>query len=171
MILSVIIFRQNKIIHKEVFHNQDKSIVSTDLMAFSPKSSDESSNSDQLLMGMLSGVTGMVSMLSGGTFSRFESFSTPEYRLDYYESLTGYTFVVLSSPSLVESQIVQKELEKLYSLLFVPLVIRNPLFNPTQLTGSLLDSHCDVFISELRNQFQFFNPNMYCFCHYFASIS
>ena len=109
----------------------------------------------RLVVGMLSAISGMVTMLSpGDSGNRFEGYSTPEYRLDFYETVTGYKFVVLSEPNPnVKSSEVRADFERLYSLLFVPLVIRNPLFNPRKLTGNLRDSFCHVFLDELRNHF------------------
>ena len=140
--------------HQELFQKHDSSSPTNDLMAFSPKSIQDSTHTDKLLVGMLSGITGMVSMLSGGETAKFESLSTPEYRLDFYETRTGYCFVILSHPSSFDVRTVQRELEKLYTLLFVPLVIRNPLFDPKNLTGDLRDCQCDVFVGELRSQFE-----------------
>lgn len=125
-------------------------------MSFSPKDSTNTSNDHHLLIGMLSAVSGISAMLSPGNITnKVESLSTPEYRLDYFETITGYKFVVISEPNpSVPRADIRAEFERLYSLLFVPLVIRNPLFDPTKVSGNLRDSHCHVFVDELRNQFQ-----------------
>ena len=128
----------------------------------STKSSNGIRETNRFLMGMLSAVSGIVSMLSPGDESnKFETLSTSEYRLDFFESLTGYKFVVLSEPNDSISRFdVRAEFEKLYNLLFVPLVIRNPMFDPNALVGSLLEAKCDVFIEELRRHFQVFNRRL-----------
>lgn len=128
----------------------------------STKSSYGIRETNRFLMGMLSAVSGIVSMLSPGDESnKFETLSTSEYRLDFFESLTGYKFVVLSEPNDSISRFdVRAEFEKLYNLLFVPLVIRNPMFDPNDLVGTLLEAKCDVFIEELRRHFQVFNRRL-----------
>ena len=154
MIYSILIFRDSKVVHFEDF--QQSTEAQQSLLSFSPKSGPEVSHDHHLLMGMLSAASGIASMLSPGeNLNRFESLSTPEYRLDFFETPTGYKFVVLSAPNPSVSRAdVRAEFERLYSLLFVPLVVRNPLFDPTQLTGNLRSSHCHVFVDELRNHFQ-----------------
>lgn len=125
------------------------------LISISPKATGDMNESLRLVVGMLSAISGMVSMLSpGDTGNRFEAYVTPEYRLDYFDTVTGYKFVVLSEPnSNVNKSEVRADFERLYSLLFVPLVIRNPLFDPKKVTGNLRDSHCHVFLDELRSHF------------------
>ena len=157
MIYSVLIYRENKIVHFEELYKAGTD--SPNLVSLSPKADSESVHNNHLMMGMLSAITGIVSMLSAGDpGNRFETLITPEYRLDYYETLTGYKFVVLSNAGNRASiSAVRSEFERLYSLLFVPLVIRNPLFDPKHLTGNLNDSNCHVFIAELKHHFQCFD--------------
>lgn len=153
MIYKILIYRGKKIIHVESL----QSSASSDnlLISSSPKSCQDDNENVRLTIGMLAGIAGMVAMLSPSDVSnRFESYVTPEYRLDYFETVTGYIFVVLSDPreQVVNSE-VRADFERLYNLLFVPLVIRNPLFDPKRFSGDLRDSNCDVFLSELRNHF------------------
>ncbi len=108
---SLLIYRGNKILHSESFN----------------RNRPEFSGGDKLTVGMLSAITSVISILSeADAGNRFESLSTPEFRLDMYQTLTGYTFVLLSGPQS-ESKI--ELLERIYSTLFVPLVVRNPLFD------------------------------------------
>ena len=154
MIYSLLIYRGKSIVHYEDFQ------AGTDdnaLLSFSPKVQDNNKQHNlRLIMGMIAGVTGMISMLSGpGSTNTFESFTTPEYRLDYYETVSGYKFVVMSPPNPhVDPVDVRADFDRLYSLLFVPLVIRNPLFDPVNPTGDLRHSHCLAFVEELRNHFR-----------------
>lgn len=155
MIFLIVIYRGNKIVHQEFFKQSTPPGNGGDLVSFSPKSGVDTTHNEKLLMGMLSAVNGIVAILaSGDSSTKLEALSTPEYRLDYFETISGYTFVVLSKPSSVDTAVVRAEFEKLYNLLFVPLVIRNPLYSPTQSTGSLYDANCQVFVEELRNHFQ-----------------
>jgi len=156
MIYSILIYRDNEMIHHETII---KPTHDSNLISLSPKANEKNIHSEKLVIGMLSAVCGIVSMLSPGDASnRFESYTTPEYRLDYYETQTGYRFVVLSDPDTAVSPVeVRGEFEKLYNLLFIPLVIRNPFFHPRSLTGNLRDAHCHAFVDELRNHFQSFS--------------
>ena len=146
MIYSIVIFRDNQIIHHETLCKQNA------------ESQKASRNSEKLLLGMISAVRGIVSLLSGdNSGNKFECLSTPEFRLDYYETLTGYSFAVLSKAGIiVNSGELRLEFEKLYNLLFIPLVIRNPLFHPRKLSGDLRDSCCFAFVGELKNHFKSF---------------
>ena len=157
MIYSILIYRDNKVIHFEEMIPVPSN--SANLMAFSPKSNLPSGDSHHLLMGMVSAACGIASMLAPGEESnKFESLFTPEYRLDFFETVSGYKFLVLSAPTTTATrEDVIGEFERLYNLLFVPLVIRNPLFNPSKLSGNLLDSSCHVFVQELRKHFQCFD--------------
>ena len=154
MIYSLLIYREKSIIHFEGFRLNDSS--NDPLLSLSPKATDYKEHSLRLIMGMMSGLTGMIAMLSGpNSSSKFESFTTPEYRLDYYETVSGYKFVVMSPPNPHVSQVdIRADFDRLYSLLFVPLVIRNPLFDPEKPTGNLRDSHCLAFVEELRTHFR-----------------
>ena len=154
MIYSILIYRGKKVIHYEELVPTGE--IRSALIAFSPRAGDSKDQRLRLVMGMISAITGMFSMLSGADFSnRFESFSTPEYRLDYSETISGYKFVVVSSPNPSANRAeVRADFDRLYQLLFVPLVIRNPLFNPRDYSGDLRDSNCQVFLSELRNHFR-----------------
>ncbi len=144
MIYSISIFKGRELVHHEPVHYKTASL---------------DTDSKRLLVGMLSAVCGIVSMLSGNDSTpRFEMLTTPEYRIDYYETPTGYKFVLMSElgHDITRGE-VRTEFERLYKLLFVPLVIRNPFYKPSMLSGDLRDSRCEVFISELRNHFQIFS--------------
>jgi hypothetical protein len=54
----------------------------------------------------------------------FTSFKTPSYKLHYFETLTGYRFILLSDPS---SDSLRFVLRQLYTGPFVEHVVRNPL--------------------------------------------
>jgi hypothetical protein len=54
----------------------------------------------------------------------FTSFKTPSYKLHYYETLTGYRFILLSDPS---SDSLRFVLRQLYTGPFLEHVVRNPL--------------------------------------------
>ncbi len=154
MIHSILIFRGKTVIHYEPI---GQSISPTaPLLAFSPKSDIKYEHNLHLIMGMISGISGMITMLSGAdSTNKFESFTTPEYRLDYYETVTGYKFIVMSTPNPHVNQAeVRADFDRLYQLLFVPLVIRNPLFDPLHPSGELRDACCNSFLEELPNHFR-----------------
>ena len=150
MIYSVVIFRDNNIVHHERF------------VPDSEQSTHQSDHGDRLLLGMISAVRGIVGMLSADSpTNKFESLTTPEFRLDYYETQTGYGFAILSKAGLPVNPLeIRSEFEKLYNLLFIPLVIRNPLFHPRHLTGNLRDSSCFAFLGELKTHFQSFTRSV-----------
>jgi hypothetical protein len=54
----------------------------------------------------------------------FTSFKTPSYKLHYYETQTGYRFILLSDPS---SDSLRFVLRQLYTGPFIEHVVRNPL--------------------------------------------
>jgi hypothetical protein len=146
MIYSISIFKGRYLIHQELFGDSQNA---------------DCTDSNKLLAGMTSAICGILSLLSSdGSQSKFEGFTTPEYRLDYFEASSGYTFIVVSDKNSTASRHdVRVEFERLYKLLFVPLVIRNPLFNPDSITGNLRDSQCSVFIGELRQHFRILKGN------------
>ena len=160
MIFSILIYRNTRILHFEDFNSVTPGEES--VVPFQAKMRKDHKESNRFLVGMLSAVSGIVSMLSPGDNSnKFESFSTSEYRLDYFETLTGYKFAVLSEPNNSLSRAdIRTEFERLYTLLFVPLVIRNPMFDPSALSGTLRESECNVFIEELRSHFQIFKKQV-----------
>lgn len=74
----------------------------------------------------------------------FHSYTTSTYKLHYYESPTGYKFVLLTDPgvgSIVDS------LKHIYRSIFVPYISNNTLYQVQ--TGDKID--CHLFIENLNS--------------------
>lgn len=79
--------------------------------------------------------------------SSFSSFATPNYRLHYFETPTGYGFACLSSP---EIPFLSEELHHIYVSLFVELVLKSPAFSPTkQIDSPVFAEQLHSFLSSL----------------------
>lgn len=52
----------------------------------------------------------------------FNSYITPLYKLHYFETPTGYKFVMMTDPTVPE---MKEDLRKIYSDLFVDMVVKN----------------------------------------------
>lgn len=59
----------------------------------------------------------------------FTSFTTPFYKLHYFESATGYKFVMTTAPSVTD---VKDFLKSFYTELFVPFILRSPFAASTR---------------------------------------
>ncbi|KAK8861445.1 hypothetical protein IAR55_002264 [Kwoniella newhampshirensis] len=77
----------------------------------------------KLVYGVILSLRNMVKKLSGRD-EAFTSYSTAQYKLHLYETITGYKFVLLSDPS---SDSLRFVLRQLYVGPFVEYVVRNPL--------------------------------------------
>nr|XP_031863064.1 uncharacterized protein CI109_001542 [Kwoniella shandongensis]KAA5530136.1 hypothetical protein CI109_001542 [Kwoniella shandongensis] len=77
----------------------------------------------KLVYGVILSLRNMVKKLSGRE-EAFTSYSTSQYKLHLYETITGYKFVLLSDPS---SDSLRFVLRQLYVGPFVDYVVRNPL--------------------------------------------
>ncbi|KAF8554164.1 snare-like protein [Imleria badia] len=77
----------------------------------------------KLVYGVILSLRNMVKKLSSRD-EQFTSYRTSAYRLDVYETISGYKFVCLSDPSTDGLRFV---LRQIYSGPFVNFVVRNPL--------------------------------------------
>lgn len=82
----------------------------------------------KLVWGLAVTFKSIASQLSPSTgpsppIRNFNSFSTPKYKMHFYETPTGYRFVLCTDPQVNTD--IQKVLAHIYSNLFVPLVLKN----------------------------------------------
>eukprot|EP01068_Selenidium_serpulae_P011754 Selendium_serpulae@DN5720_c0_g1_i1.p1 len=63
----------------------------------------------------------------------FNSFTTALYKLHYFETPTGYKFVMMTDPSVAD---MKESMKRIYSDLFVQMVVRNASYE----VGSLIES-------------------------------
>eukprot|EP00761_Pharyngomonas_kirbyi_P001110 gb/GECH01001111.1/.p1 GENE.gb/GECH01001111.1/~~gb/GECH01001111.1/.p1 ORF type:complete len:138 (+),score=26.75 gb/GECH01001111.1/:1-414(+) len=83
------------------------------------------SNEEQKLMfGMLFSLKRFVSGVAPVKSDTFYSFKTSGYKLHYYETASGYKFIMLTDSSVGD---LQNNLKYIYSHLFVNYVTKNPL--------------------------------------------
>ncbi|KAJ3452536.1 trafficking protein particle complex subunit 1 [Anaeramoeba flamelloides] len=71
----------------------------------------------------------------------FKSYSTNTYKLHFYESLTGITFVILTDLSVKS---MQDALRHIYKKCYVEYVVRNPLYK----VGEEID--CDLWVHKVN---------------------
>eukprot|EP00747_Dinoflagellata_sp_TGD_P166108 gnl/TRDRNA2_/TRDRNA2_188383_c0_seq1.p1 gnl/TRDRNA2_/TRDRNA2_188383_c0~~gnl/TRDRNA2_/TRDRNA2_188383_c0_seq1.p1 ORF type:complete len:153 (+),score=30.39 gnl/TRDRNA2_/TRDRNA2_188383_c0_seq1:112-570(+) len=86
-----------------------------------------------------------------GVFPRtsgFFSYTTPEYKLHSYETLSGYSFVITTDPTVPDQQ-AQDCLRVIYAELFVEHVVKHPLY----VFGEEV-SKCTAFLLKLRTYLQ-----------------
>lgn len=75
------------------------------------------------------------------------SFKTPSYALHLFESPTGYRFVVTSDGSQGD---LRPSLRHIYSEIFVPYVLRNPLYKMnTEVTNHRFKAELATFTEKL----------------------
>jgi hypothetical protein len=101
----------------------------------------------KLLYGMLFSIKSFVAKLSPSDMKEgFTSYKTSKYRLNYYETPTGYKFV-LNTDTAVTHPIVRDLLQNIYGKVFVEYVIKNPMYAIGQpITCELFDSRLDEFV-------------------------
>ena len=84
---------------------------------------------------------------SSSSSSSFNSFTTANYKLHYFETPTGYGFACLSSrdvPYLYEA------LQHIYVSLFLELILKSPSFIPAkQIDSPVFAEHLHMFLSSL----------------------
>eukprot|EP00931_Biecheleriopsis_adriatica_P094056 TRINITY_DN67761_c0_g1_i1.p1 TRINITY_DN67761_c0_g1~~TRINITY_DN67761_c0_g1_i1.p1 ORF type:complete len:144 (-),score=30.24 TRINITY_DN67761_c0_g1_i1:46-477(-) len=76
----------------------------------------------------------------------FLSYTTPQYKLHSFETLSGYRFVLTTDPSVPDQQ---ECLRYIYEKIFVESVIRNPMHR----LGDDV-SNCPAFVSKLHSFLQ-----------------
>ncbi|MBN3306938.1 TPPC1 protein, partial [Amia calva] len=107
----------------------------------------------KLMYGMLFSIRSFVGKMSPVDMKDgFLSFQTSRYKLHYYETPTGVKVVMNTDLGVPNCRDI---LHQIYSTLFVELVVRNPLCDPSApLQSELFSSRLDAFIRALP----FFSP-------------
>jgi hypothetical protein len=100
-----------------------------------------------LLFGLVTAMKSLSQGMGPAALQSFQTMSTNEYKLHYFESPSLYQFMIFTSP---ESKSLHQELQLIYSKLFIPLVLRNPLF----VLGSSVSfsDSCPAFVHQLRSR-------------------
>ncbi|KAF8712183.1 TRAPP complex subunit bet5, partial [Rhizoctonia solani] len=78
----------------------------------------------KLVYGVLLSLRHMVQKLSGRTDEAFSSYTTAAYKLHYFETMSGYKFIMLTDPSADALRFI---LRQIYTGPFIEHVVRNPL--------------------------------------------
>lgn len=97
----------------------------------------------KLLYGMLFSIKSFCGKLSPTDMKDgFTCYKTSKYRLNYYETPSGYKFV-LNTDTAVTHPIVRDLLQNIYGKVFVEYVIKNPMY----VLGQPVD--CELFDNKL----------------------
>ncbi|KAH7339897.1 snare-like protein [Rhizoctonia solani] len=78
----------------------------------------------KLVYGVLLSLRHMVQKLSGRSDEAFSSYTTATYKLHYFETMSGYKFIMLTDPSVDALRFI---LRQIYTGPFIEHVVRNPL--------------------------------------------
>ncbi|KAJ1304869.1 hypothetical protein OPQ81_006003 [Rhizoctonia solani] len=78
----------------------------------------------KLVYGVLLSLRHMVQKLSGRPDEAFSSYTTATYKLHYFETMSGYKFIMLTDPSADALRFI---LRQIYTGPFIEHVVRNPL--------------------------------------------
>ena len=97
----------------------------------------------KLLYGMLFSIKSFVGKLSPTDMKDgFTCYKTSKYRLNYYETPSGYKFV-LNTDTAVTHPIVRDLLQNIYGKVFVEYIIKNPMY----VIGQPIE--CELFETKL----------------------
>ena len=102
-------------------------------------------HSVDLLMGIASAFASFGSSLAPQPCRNFFTFATGQYKAHMFEGEPGYRLFILTHP---EADDMRQALSEIFSKLFLPLVVLNPLYKD----GSLIDvqTNCFGFGYQLR---------------------
>ena len=126
-IFQLILAKAGKLVHLETLGKPDSSDIS-------------------LLLGLVSTMKALAQSLGPSPSKHFQSLTTGEYKLHYFETPSQYQFMIFSSP---ETKDLQEELRLINAQLFIPLVLNNPLFD---FERSICSETCPAFVNRLRAQ-------------------
>ena len=102
----------------------------------------------KLMYGMIFSIKSLLSRLSHKSSKEgFLSYTTSKYKLHYFESATGFKFVLNTDTSVGS---LSDELWHIYSNIYVEYVVKNPLIQAgEQITSKLFASKLDSYIQSL----------------------
>eukprot|EP00744_Colponema_vietnamica_P018815 GILI01026571.1.p1 GENE.GILI01026571.1~~GILI01026571.1.p1 ORF type:complete len:140 (+),score=52.14 GILI01026571.1:149-568(+) len=95
----------------------------------------------KLMFGLLWSLKSFTQKISPKPVTAFNSYTTPLYKLHFFETASGLKFVLLTDPSAGD---LKEELRAIYSGIFIPYVVRNPLYRPGE------PVQCPIFSSTLK---------------------
>lgn len=101
----------------------------------------------KLLYGMLFSIKSFVGKLSPTDMKDgFTCYKTSKYRLNYYETPSGYKFV-LNTDTAVTHPIVRDLLQNIYAKVFVEYVIKNPMYVlGSEISSELFETKLDEYV-------------------------
>jgi len=126
MIFQLILAKDGKVVHEETFGKPGSKEIS-------------------LILGLVSAMKSLAGSIGPVASKNFYTMATGEYKMHYFETPSLYQFIAFTSP---ESRDLQEELKIIYKQLFIPLVLRNPLFPNKEVD---LPGTCPAFVYRLRN--------------------
>jgi len=102
----------------------------------------------KLIFGMIHSIKAFVDKMSPKDGQNgFHSYTTNEYKLHFYESPSGFKFILTTDIRVGNTSDI---LRKLYSQVYVKYVVRNPLCELNQtIKSSLFESKLESFICDL----------------------
>ncbi|QRV94343.1 transport protein particle subunit bet5 [Ceratobasidium sp. AG-Ba] len=92
----------------------------------------------KLVYGVLLSLRHMVQKLSGRPDEAFSSYTTSTYKLHYFETMSGYKFIMLTDPSADAMRFI---LRQIYTGPFIEHVVRNPLSELDSRTRGIDNPH------------------------------
>lgn len=100
-----------------------------------------------MLYGMLFSIKSFVGKLSPTDMKDgFTCYKTSKYRLNYYETPSGYKFV-LNTDTAVTHPIVRDLLQNIYAKVFVEYVIKNPMYVlGSEISSELFETKLDEYV-------------------------
>ena len=126
MIFRVILAKGGKLVHQENLGNDD-------------------SNEVDLLLGLISAMSSLAQCIGPVPSRSFSTLVTGEYKLHLFETPSQYQFIIFSG---TDTRDLQEEMKTIYAQLFIPLVLRNPLFDAS---STVFTETCPVFVNRLRS--------------------
>mmetsp|Transcript_43240 Transcript_43240/g.78686 ORF Transcript_43240/g.78686 Transcript_43240/m.78686 type:complete len:148 (-) Transcript_43240:59-502(-) len=100
----------------------------------------------KLISGLVLTLKSWTQQMGSARTKGFVSYTTTQYKFHYFETLTGYRFVLTTDPTVADQQDL---LRSIYTDLFVEHVVRNPMYH----LGEDV-SKCTIFVVKLRNCLQ-----------------
>ena len=130
-LFEVVITKSEKLVYRQSFGEPNKNKHFIDL-----------------LLGVASALNSFAPGMGTKSCDSFHTFATGEYKLHMFESVSGFKIFLLTTPM---SRDLRPELQFIYSDLFVPLVLNNPLVS---LDDQPIDAKvcCSGFASRLKQQ-------------------
>ncbi|KAG8746650.1 TRAPP subunit bet5 [Ceratobasidium sp. 414] len=92
----------------------------------------------KLVYGVVLSLRHMVQKLSGRPDEAFSSYTTSSYKLHYFETTSGYKFIMLTDPSADALRFI---LRQIYTGPFIEHVVRNPLSELDSRTRGIDNPH------------------------------